>query len=389
MSFLSFSSNTRAVITFATPVLIRIVYLYAVSISIILILSEIKETFLIIDFEAKMQQYFREMTYSSLIRLEKENLTFYQFPLFQSVPGLVHGVFTRLGGESGGVFQGLNLSFSVGDQAGRVAGNRKRVRDLLNLPSLTFLRQVHGTEAVIISNGRGRDTMGTPETETGDILLTDRPGIGLMIKEADCQAVMLVDPRHKALANMHCGWRGNVWGVIPEGIRQMRAVYGTDPGDLLAAIGPSLGPCCAEFIHYREELPEEAWKYQVRPFYFDLWEWSRDQLLAAGVRNENIAVAGICTSCRPMNFIRTGRKKYRAVWECDRVAGLEGLYLKLIFSSHSREMPFSLRGALVLKKNLTPAPEATAGMDVFASSLVTGTKEGIYYDFPGNSHKGN
>ena len=249
------------------------------------------------------------MDYSLLIRLEKENLTLYQFPLFKSVPGLVHGVFTRRGGESAGDLCGLNLSFSVGDQVRRVAGNRKRVRDLLNLPSLTSLRQVHGTEAVIISNGRVRNTTRTPETETGDILLTDRAGIGLMIKQADCQAVMLYDPRHKALANIHCGWRGNVRGVIPEGIWQMRAVYGTDPGDLLAAVGPSLGPCCAEFIHYRDELPEEAWRYQVRPLYFDLWQWSRDQLLAAGVRKENIAVAGICTSCRTDEFYSYRKEK--------------------------------------------------------------------------------
>jgi len=249
------------------------------------------------------------MDYSPLIRLEKENLTFYQFPSFRSVPGLVHGVFTRRGGKSAGDLRGLNLSFSVGDQAGRVAGNRKRVRDLLNLPSLTSLRQVHGTEAVIISNGRGPDTTETPENESGDILLTDRPGIGLMIKQADCQSVMLVDPRHKALGNMHCGWRGNVRGVITEGIRKMQAVYGTDPADLLAAVGPSLGPCCAEFIHYREELPEEAWQYQARPLYFDLWQWSRDQLLAAGVRNENIAVAGICTSCHTDEFYSYRKEK--------------------------------------------------------------------------------
>jgi YfiH family protein len=280
-----------------------------VAISIFLILSKIKATFLFIDFEAKIQEYLIEMAYSSFIRRQKEDLTLYQFPLLQSVPGLVHGVFTRRGGESAGELRGLNLSFSVGDQEGRVAENRKRVRDLLNLPSLTALRQVHGTEAVIISNGLGQDTTGTPETETGDILLTDRPEIGLMIKQADCQAVMLYDPEHKALANMHCGWRGNVRGVISEGVKKMRAVYGTDPADLLAAVGPSLGPCCAEFIHYREELPKEAWKYQVRPFYFDLWEWSRDQLLAAGVKEENIEIAGICTSCHTDEFYSYRKEK--------------------------------------------------------------------------------
>lgn len=265
--------------------------------------------FLNIDNRAEMREDLTPMEYSSLIRQEKEDLIFYRFRLFQGIPGLVHGVFTRRGGVSGGNLHGLNLSFSVGDRPEKVAGNRIRVRDLLDLPSLISLRQVHGTEAVIVSNGTGRDTTRAPETETGDLLLTDRPGTGLLIKQADCQAVLLYDPRHKAVANMHCGWRGNVRGVIPEGVQKMRAAFGTDPADLLAAVGPSLGPCCAEFIHYRKELPEETWTYQIRPFYFDLWQWSRDQLVAAGVRNDQIAVAGICTSCHTDEFYSYRKEK--------------------------------------------------------------------------------
>jgi polyphenol oxidase len=256
-----------------------------------------------------MREDFSPMDYSSLIRQEKEDLTFYQFRLFQGIPDLVHGVFTRRSGERTGDLRGLNLSFSVGDRPETVAGNRSRIRDVLDLPLLISLRQVHGTKAVIISNGTGRDTTRVPETETGDILLTDRSGLGLMIKQADCQAVLLYDPRHRAVANMHCGWRGNVRGVIPEGVQQMRAAFGTDPAKLLAVLGPSLGPCCAEFIHYREELPEEAWKYQVHPFYFDLWQWSRDQLLAAGVREGNMEIAGICTSCHTDEFYSYRKEK--------------------------------------------------------------------------------
>jgi YfiH family protein len=180
---------------------------------------------------------------------------------------------------------------------------------MLDLPALTSLKQVHGTQAVVISNGTGRDTTGTSETETGDILLTDLPGQGLLIKQADCQSVILYDPEHRAVTNLHCGWRGNVRGVIGEGVRKMQALYGSDPAGLLAAVGPSLGPCCAQFIHYREELPQEAWQYQVRPLYFDLWQWSWDQLRAAGVRGENIALAGICTACHTEEFYSYRKEK--------------------------------------------------------------------------------
>lgn len=249
------------------------------------------------------------MDQSSAIRHQKGDLAIYQFPLLRSVPGLVHAVFTRRGGDSEGALRSLNLSFSVEDRPERVAGNRERVRRLLNLSALTSLRQVHGTGSVVISNGKVADTTAIPETEPGDILLTNRPGLGLLIKQADCQSVILYDPVHRAVTNLHSGWRGNVQGVIGEGIRKMQALYGTDPADLLAAVGPSLGPCCAEFIHYRKELPEEAWKYQVRPFYFDLWQWSRDQLRAAGVREENVALAGICTACHTEEFYSYRREK--------------------------------------------------------------------------------
>lgn len=262
-----------------------------------------------IDFKLIIFEYINDMDHSPLIRQEQNGLTFYQFRLLQAVSGLRHGIFTRLGGESSGDLHGFNLSFSVGDRAKRVAGNRRRVREMLELPGLTSLRQVHGIEAVVISDGQGQDTTGCPETESGDILLTNQPGLGLMIKQADCQSVILYDPEHRALTNLHCGWRGNVQGVIGEGIRKMQVVYGSDPAGLLAAVGPSLGPCCAEFIHYRKELPEEAWKYQVRPLYFDLWRWSGDQLQAAGVREENIAVAGICTACHTEEFYSYRKEK--------------------------------------------------------------------------------
>jgi polyphenol oxidase len=249
------------------------------------------------------------MGQSTLIRQEQDGLAFYQFRLLQTIPGLRHGIFTRRGGESLEELAGLNLSFSVGDRVERVAGNRKRVREMLGLPSLISLKQVHGIDSVVICNGQVCDTTECPERERGDILLTNQPGLGLMIKQADCQSVILYDPEQRAVANLHCGWRGNVRGVIGEGIRKMQAVYGADPERLLAAIGPSLGPCCAEFIHYKNELPEEAWKYQVRPLYFDLWQWSRDQLRAAGVREEHIAVAGICTACHTEEFYSYRREK--------------------------------------------------------------------------------
>ena len=236
-------------------------------------------------------------------------LSFYQFPLFQSIPGLAHGIFTRHGGKSQGPYTSLNLSFSVGDHPQTVSANRDLVLESLGIPGLQSLKQVHGSTSVEIQNSLTGDSQSVPETRSGDILMTCLPGQGLMIKLADCQSILLYDPVHRAIANIHCGWRGNVNNVIGEAVHQMKTVYQTDPAGLLAGVGPSLGPCCAQFINYRTEIPAKYWTYQTRPNYFDLWRLSRDQLTAGGVREDHIQMAGICTSCQTRDFFLTEKKK--------------------------------------------------------------------------------
>jgi YfiH family protein len=236
-------------------------------------------------------------------------LSFYQFPLFQSIPGLIHGIFTRHGGESQGPYAELNLSFSVGDDQEKVARNRELVIKTLGLSALRSLKQLHGKETVEIQGSLSKDSPPSPESFSGDILITRMPKQGLMIKQADCQSILFYDPTHRAIANIHCGWRGNVHNVIGEAVARMRAAYRTDPSKLLAGIGPSLGPCCAQFINYRKEIPAKCWTYQVRPFYFDLWRLSRDQLVASGVSENHIEIAGLCTSCRTQDFFSHRKEK--------------------------------------------------------------------------------
>jgi len=118
-----------------------------------------------------------------------------------------------------------------------------------------------------------------------------------MVQQADCQAVMLFDPVRKVVANAHSGWRGSVANIIAKTIDLMKRDFNTLPADLYAVISPSLGPCCAEFINYRRELPGHFHAYQVRPNYFDFWAISTDQLKESGVPAENIANSRICTVC--------------------------------------------------------------------------------------------
>jgi YfiH family protein len=240
----------------------------------------------------------------------------YRSPLLAAYPELVHGFFTRRGGVSAGAFASLNLSFAVGDDPGAVTANRRRVRLALELTRLTGAAQVHGQREAVIT-GNPQETGEVPEV---DILLTGEAGTGLLIKQADCQAVMLYDPGRRVAANVHCGWRGQVQNVLGQAVSRLGEIFGSRPRDLRAAIGPSLGPCCAEFRHFRRELPSEFWPYQVRPTYFDLWRVSRDQLVAAGLLPAHLDCAALCTRCRSREFY-----SYRR----DRTTGRQGAVIAL------------------------------------------------------------
>lgn len=218
--------------------------------------------------------------------------------------GIAHGVFARTGGQSPAPFHSLNVGLHVGDSEDCVLGNRELIRKHLALDCLASARQVHGDRVWVVAASLDRDT----ELDGYDALVTDRPGIGLMIQQADCQAILLHDPRTRAIANIHSGWRGSVLNIIARTVQVMQEAYGTRPADLLAAISPSLGPCCAEFRNHARELPASFSPYQVRADYFDFWAISRDQLLAAGLGRERIEIAGICTRCEE-NFFSYRRER--------------------------------------------------------------------------------
>ena len=245
-------------------------------------------------------------------------LWIYQSPLLAAFTELRHGFFTRQGGVSSEPYRSLNLSLTVGDRREAVAENRRLVRQEMGLTTLAAATQEHGCrEAVVAGNPVG--PAGELEV-AADILLTDRPGVGLLIKQADCQAVVFYDPGRRVVANVHCGWRGQVQNVLGVAVTRLGARFGCGPADLYAAVSPSLGPCCAEFRHFRREFPPEFWPYQVRPNYFDLWRLSRDQLLAAGLKPEHLDLAGLCTRCRAAEFF-----SYRR----DGVTGRQGTVIGL------------------------------------------------------------
>jgi len=160
---------------------------------------------------------------------------------------------------------------------------------------LKFMNQVHGKDILVM---RQDMPISVKQTTKADAMITHLPGLALMVKQADCQGIIIFDPIKNVISNVHCGWRGNTSDILGSVVRRMRSSFGSKPLDLIAAIGPSLGPCCAEFINYKQIFPEEFRRFMVRDNYFDLLQISRWQLIKAGLKEENIEVSTICTKCR-------------------------------------------------------------------------------------------
>jgi len=212
---------------------------------------------------------------------------------------LKHGTFTRHGGTSHSPYDSLNISEAVGDSRKNVAENLMIIKHTMGAHRILFTRQTHGTEVLIVD---------TEITETfgaswrADAMITNIFGVGLMIKQADCQAVILFDPAKNVIANVHCGWRGNVQNILGLVVRKMENRFDCRAEDLVAAIGPSLGPCCAEFISHRDIFPPDFEDFRVSENHFDLWRLSSHQLVLEGINPDNITVSEICTRCHTDRF---------------------------------------------------------------------------------------
>ena len=156
-------------------------------------------------------------------------------------------------------------------------------------------------------------------------MITNQPRAGLLIQHADCQPVMVYDKVNGVIAAIHSGWRGSVVNIIEKTIEEMKLRYGSDPENLVAAVGPSLGPCCSEFVNYKDELPESFLEFQIKKNYFDFWDITRYQLMQCGIKNDSVTIVGECTSCSSDYF-----SYRRACRNGDGVTGRNGSLIALI-----------------------------------------------------------
>lgn len=252
---------------------------------------------------------------------KKNGVNFFQYPILAGFPEIRHGIFTRHGGHSNGHYRSLNTSFSVGDDSGNVEKNRFLISQCLDKNELVFANQVHGTKMLVIDTAdKLAKTRHAKNPLVGDVLVSDVKGKILVVQLADCQSVFLYDPFCNVIANVHCGWRGSINDIIGRTVTVMKTQFNCRPQHIIAGIGPSLGPCCAEFINYKKEIPKKFWKYKDKSNHFDFWSISFDQLSSRGILGENIYASNVCTKCNTDLFY-----SYRGEGTTGRFAAAIGL----------------------------------------------------------------
>jgi polyphenol oxidase len=237
---------------------------------------------------------------------------------------LVHGFSTRTGGTS--TLQRekiLNLSFMDWDERKKVLENRQRFQRAVGAKEFTLvpLKQIH-------SDLIHHFSAATAEPFNGDASTTNTPGLLLAAQTADCVPILLVDPRKRAVAAIHAGWRGTLARIVQKTVGGMQAEFGSRPKDILAAIGPSIGPCCyevgvelvtkftAQFEDGAEYFDEPRTGDEPNPIqwlnmkppghqppprnvHLDLRKANVSQLKAAGLRDANVYTSDLCTACNP------------------------------------------------------------------------------------------
>ena len=246
-----------------------------------------------------------------------------QLASFRRLPWLTHGFSTRTGGVSElDREKVLNLSYMGWDKKENVVENRRRFLAAVGAKEFTLvpLNQIHSDVIRLLDAAPTRPCK-------GDASATNRPGLFLAIQTADCIPILMVDPMKRAVAAIHASWRGTLRRIAEKAVGRMQLEFGSRPRDLLAALGPSIGPCCyevgaelvskfaAQFADGAEYFDEPRSGEEPNPLqwlnmappghqpppknvHLDLRKANHSQLLAAGLHAQNIFVSNLCTGCR-------------------------------------------------------------------------------------------
>ena len=217
-----------------------------------------------------------------------------------------HCFTTRLGGVSEGYLSSLNIGMHRGDDPKNVEENFRILTDALGctLDDLVLTRQIHTDIVRVVGRKDAGISLDNHDFPECDALITNDPGVALVIFTADCTPIVFHDPVTGAVGAAHAGWRGTAMGIAAKTVEAMVREYGCKPSDIRAAIGPNIGYCCFETDR---DVPDamvdalgEAARPYIRPngdkYYVNLKEINALWLRRAGVTE--IEISNACTVCR-------------------------------------------------------------------------------------------
>lgn len=250
------------------------------------------------------------------------------FPVLSQIPYIRHGFSTRLGGVSEGIFSSMNFGVDTSpyqDDKANIVENYNRIARSIGVDPKSFVisKQVHKTNIrVVEEQDLGKGLLIPADYSEIDGLITNKPGITLVTKYADCVPLYFVDTKNKAIGLTHSGWRGTVMKIGKITVEEMKKQYGSDPKDIISVVGPSI---CKDCYEIGEEVAKEFEKafpssYEKgiltekgsEKYLCDLWAANREVFLEAGIKPENIHISGVCTCCNSewmFSHRKTGTKR--------------------------------------------------------------------------------
>ncbi|MBQ4159690.1 MAG: peptidoglycan editing factor PgeF [Clostridia bacterium] len=260
------------------------------------------------------------------VRYTKGKLVYYTIPAFTKTGLVRHGFSTRLGGVSTGETAELNLGFYRKDTRENVYENFGILCNALGIERdrLVLSKQEHHDGIrVITAADCGKGIVRESDITDTDAFICNTPGVPAVVFCADCVPVFLLDVKKKAFGLVHSGWRSTVLEIAKKTVLKMQAEFGTEPKDVLAAIGPSIGQCHFEVDADVAGQFDAPYQKQVgEKYHIDLWSVIVDQLKSAGVQDEAITLAELCTFCHSDEFFSNRAHKGKI--------GLMGAMMELI-----------------------------------------------------------
>jgi len=266
-----------------------------------------------------MGRIMRDVVLNDNTLLVGKEVPYIMFPVLAKYDFLIHGFSSRLGGVSGGVYGSMNLGLNRGDDGKNVARNFELICESMGIDDkdLVFTDQVHKANVrVVTSVDKGKGFIYPRDYKEIDAHVTDEVGVPLVVFTADCVPIYLVDVKKRVIGLVHAGWRGTVLKIGKATVGEMSRTYGSHPKDIVAVIGPSIGPECFEVgrdvvdeivkayadDECRDIIKRKDEKAYPDKYYVNLWMANYHALRNAGLPDGNITISGMCTACNPDIF---------------------------------------------------------------------------------------